>query len=71
MREQYDQSRKKVSRNCLLLGALEVVLGVLVYFEIAEFPPLPFTGVSALLGRHALAAGRRCGAVAADGEPDR
>ena len=43
MREQYDQSRKKVSRNCLLLGALEVVLGVLVYFEIAEFPPLPFT----------------------------
>ena len=34
MREQYDQSRKKVSRNCLLLGALEVVLGVLVYFEI-------------------------------------
>ena len=43
MREQYDQSRKKVSRNCLLLGALEVVLGVLIYFEIAEFPPLPFT----------------------------
>lgn len=43
MREQYDQSRKKVSRNCLLLGALEVVLGVLVYFEIAELPPLPFT----------------------------
>ena len=43
MRKQYDQSRKKVSRNCLLLGALEVVLGVLVYFEIAEFPPLPFT----------------------------
>lgn len=43
MREQYDQSRKKVSRNCLLLGALEVVLGVLVYFEIAEFPSLPFT----------------------------
>ena len=43
MREQYDQSRKKVSRNCLLLGALEVVLGVLVYFEIAELPSLPFT----------------------------
>ena len=43
MREQYDQSRKKVSRNCLLLGALEVALGVLIYFEIAEFPPLPFT----------------------------
>lgn len=43
MREQYDQSRKKVSRNCLLLGALEVVLGVLIYFEIAAFPPLPFT----------------------------
>jgi len=43
MREQYDQSRKKVSRNCLLLGALEVVLGILVYFEIAELPSLPFT----------------------------
>lgn len=41
MREQYDQSRKKVSRNCLLLGALEVVLGVLVYFEIASFRPCP------------------------------
>ena len=79
MREQYDQSRKKVSRNCLLLGALEVVLGVLVYFEIAELPPSGgcgvcrrlLWGVSALLGRHTLAAGRRCGAVAADGEPDR
>ena len=43
MREQYDQSRKKVSRNCLLLGALEVVLGVLVYFEIAELPSLPLS----------------------------
>ena len=43
MRKQYDQSRKKVSRKLFFLGALEVLLGVLVYFEIAEFPPLPFT----------------------------
>ena len=44
MREQYDQSRKKVSRNCLLLGAAEVLLGVLLYLwalELCPFHPSP------------------------------
>ena len=53
MREQYDQSRKKVSRNCLLLGAAEVLLGVLLYLwalELLPIPPFPCTGVLSALG---------------------
>lgn len=60
MREPNDQSRKKVSRNCLLLGAAEVLLGVLLYLwalELLPIPPFPCTGVLSALGFVALGFG--------------
>ena len=36
-------ARRSVSRELFFLGAAEVLLGVLLFFEIAELPPLPFT----------------------------
>ena len=78
---------KQVTRNALILGAVEVVLGVLIYFDLlgAAFESAPALvdsysygfsghlhgGLAALLVRQALAAGRRPGAVAANGAPNR
>lgn len=60
MREQYDQSRKKVSRKLFFLGAAEVLLGVLLYLwalELLPIPPFPCTGVLSALGFVALGFG--------------
>ena len=60
MLEQYDQSRKKVSRKLFFLGAAEVLLGVLFYLwalELLPIPPFPCTGVLSALGFVALGFG--------------
>lgn len=60
MREQYDQSRKKVSRELFFLGVSEAVSGVLLYLwalELLPIPPFPCTGVLSALGFVALGFG--------------
>ena len=36
-------ARRAVSQKLFFLGVLGIALGVLVYFEVAELPPLPLT----------------------------
>ena len=42
-RDRSEVSRRTVSQKLFFLGALEAVLGVLIYFELVELPAVPLT----------------------------